>query len=144
MSFWNKVISTPLPTSNKCAQPMPRINANVVVVTQQATVIFQTFPSCPPACKLDTPTTIELKIRGINSILSKPMKMLLIMPKPYKLLVKKLLCGKTLSRKPKAIPRMAAIKIWVFKLISAVILSFKVTSLWHILYVKIEFFLFKK
>jgi hypothetical protein len=39
---------------------------------------------------------------------------------------------------------MAAIKIWVFKLISDVILSFKVTPLWHTFYVKIEFFLPKR
>ncbi|MNU06443.1 hypothetical protein D3C72_2516380 [compost metagenome] len=64
---------------------MPSIKAKVVVVTQQAKVIFQTLPNCPPDCKFDTPTTIELKIRGTKSIFNKPIKILLATPKPYKL-----------------------------------------------------------
>ena len=119
MASWNMAISTPLPTSNKCAQLKPNIKAKVVVVTQHASVIFQTRESWPPACKLDTPTTIELKIRGIKSIFNRPIKILLTTPIPYKLMSKKAVPGKRLRINPKMTPKIAAIRICVFKLIAS-------------------------
>src|SRR5690606_40667663 len=107
MASWNISTSTPLPTSNRCAHARPKMSAKVVVVTQHIRVIFQVRLSCPPACRLDTPTTIELKISGTNSILSKPIKILLTMPMPYKLISKNEVCGNIVSRNPNNTPNTA-------------------------------------
>ncbi|EKE24508.1 MAG: hypothetical protein ACD_6C00102G0003 [uncultured bacterium] len=123
MVSWNISTSIPLPTSNRCAHARPKMSAKVVVVTQHIRVIFQVRLSCPPACKLDTPTTIELKISGTNSILSKPIKILLTIPIPYKLTSKNEVCGNTVSRNPNSTPNTAAIKICVFKLIFSCIFN---------------------
>ncbi len=123
MASWNISTSTPLPTLNKCAHASPKMSAKVVVVTQHIRVIFQVRLSCPPACRLDTPTTIELKISGTNSIFNKPIKILLTMPMPYKLISKNEVCGNIVNRNPNSTPNTAAIKICVFKLIFSCIFN---------------------
>ncbi len=131
MASWNITTSTPLPTLNRCAQVRPRINANEVVVTQHNRVIFQVRLSCPPACRLETPTTIEVKIRGIKIIFSRPIKRLLAIPIPYRPTSKNVLCGNKVSKNPNSTPNTAAIKICVFKLILHAFLILILRALCH-------------